>query len=129
MPTTVAADAGCAKADDVCRRVAALEPSLPIRPPLVHGQQTPCLTGTPVRCLPYVHVLSGWHMLTETAVTPWLAQHERIELRERGCFGLWNDDGGASKWVESWGGPPPSAAHLIATTQCSAKLLTWHPEV
>ena len=104
-----------------------LKPSLPIYPPFDAQQSTPCLGSV---CLPAVHVLTGWHMLSpEDGVRPFLARHPQIEIRERGCFNLWgSSDAGAEAWVRSWGGPPADASTLVATTACSTKILTWHPE-
>ena len=119
----------CPTNDDLCRRVAVIEPSLPIHPPFVDGQRNPCIDHKGrLHCLPSVHLISGWHMLTDEALTPWLSASPAVQVRNAGCFNLWDDDDGARKWAAGWGGPPPNASHLIMTTACSAKLLTWHPE-
>ena len=114
----------CSAHDDLCRRIQALEPTLPIRPPLLHGRATPCLTDSV--CLPGVHILSGWHMLEEDGIKPWFAQHPQVEVRSGGCFNLWRDHNGALQWVESFGSI--NASMLMATSNCASKQLTWHPE-
>jgi hypothetical protein len=122
------ADASRCGTDHICRRVHRLEPSLPVFPSFDPAFATPCIS--PECCIPAVHVLSGWHMLSpDDGLRPYMLQHPQIVVRERGCFNLWGtSDAGAAEWVRSWGGPPANTTALLATTACSAKVLTWHPE-
>jgi hypothetical protein len=105
----------------------AMEPTLPIAPPLLPSSQSlnPCIeTGNGTRCLPYVHVISGWHMFSEEAFG-WFRHVKQFETRGGPtCFADWKTDAGGSEWVHSWGGPPSSGAVLLA--HCD-KLLSWYP--
>jgi hypothetical protein len=117
----------------LCRRISALEPSLPIHPPFDASRRTPCImpaAGSSAVCLPAVHVLSGWHMLGEDSIWPWFQKHPQVEVRgsASGCFNFWRHADGAAKWVEGWRRSPPSPSTLTVSLACSAKQLTWHPE-
>ncbi|KAL1510475.1 hypothetical protein AB1Y20_006780 [Prymnesium parvum] len=116
----------CGEATDLCARVHALEPTLPIAPAFLPAYRTPCLTigGTPV-CLPAVHVISGWHMLDEAALG-FLKQVPQLERRSGSCFDDWPNDGGAARWVSSWGGPLAGGKDALLMTHCN-KLLSWYP--
>lgn len=116
--------------DDVCRRVAAMEPYLPIAPPFMPDSANPCIAprggvGPPV-CLPYVHIISGWHMFSDESLG-WLKKVKEIDTSRGGggCFDDWGEkDIGAERWVTSWGSAPPTGGMI--TTHCN-KLLTWYP--
>lgn len=115
--------------DEACRRVSFMEPALPIAPPFMQSFANPCIASsaaqTPPICLPYVHVVSGWHMFSEEALG-WVKQLKQLESRSgrEGCFDDWGDDAGAASWVAGWGGPP--ATDRVIMTHCN-KLLTWYP--
>ena len=113
----------CPSNDTVCARVHAMEPSLPIRPTFSSKAVNPCieLPGGTLRCLPYVHVISGWHMFSEEALG-WLKKVKQLETRGGGgCFDDWSGDDGGGRWVTSFGGMPSSDAAIM--THCN-KLLT-----
>ena len=122
---------GCAAGDVVCRRVQAFEPSLPLHPSFSPDILNPCIASSATRqmvCLPYVHVIAGWHMFSDEALS-WLRHIKQIEVRNgAGCFDDWahGDDGGGSKWVTSWGGPPNGGASSVLMAHCN-KLLGWYP--
>ena len=113
--------------DAVCAKVHAMEPTLPISPRFVDAkdQLNPCVeTSAGMRCLPYVHVISGWHMFSEESLG-WLKHVKQLETKGgSGCFADWNDDAGGAKWSSSFGGPPSSGA--VYLTHCN-KLLSWYP--
>ena len=113
-------------------RVQALEPKLPILPDFLESQKNPCLSLSHPRrptCLPTVHVISGWHALTDEALMPWLGSVPGIEVRSGHCFGQWSGDDGILRWLDSFGGPPADTSTLLlAAGACSMKLLTWQPE-
>ena len=113
----------------VCRRVAAMEPTLPIAPPLVEDLLNPCIVppaGSPAgspECLPYVHVVSGWHMFADESLG-WLKRIKQIDVRNGdGCFDDWSENG-ATRWVKSFGGPPDTGKVIM--THCN-RLLSWYP--
>jgi len=60
----------------------------------------------------------------------WLKELTQVEVRSGVCFGQWTSDDGASRWANSWGGPPqdPSKVIVAGGGICGAKLLTWQPE-
>ena len=118
----------CPPSDTLCHRVHRLEPSLPLHVPFDSSTRNPCIVHSEgTSCLPAVHLLTGWQMLAEDAILPWLEKHlDQIEMRgSPGCFNLWRNDGGLS-WVKAWPAVADSRLHL--TVDCAAKLLTWHPE-
>jgi hypothetical protein len=110
-----------------CQRVKATEPQLPINPSFVPSWLNPCIdrgAGAAPQCLPFVHVISGWHMFSEEALG-WLKKMKQIEPKSGGgCFDDWSGDEGAAKWVSSFGRPPASDAVIL--THCN-KLLSWYP--
>ena len=108
--------------DAVCRLVHALEPTLPILPDFAPGAASPCLKGTST-CLPYVHVVSGWHMFSEEALG-FLRKASQLDVRSGACFDDWQGDEGGGRWPYSFG-PPPAPGRAIVT-HCN-KLLTWYP--
>ena len=127
LTTSMALTSPSRCADDVCRRVHAMEPALPITPPFLTQYQNPCFVpdGTSKTvCLPAVHIISGWHMLDESALG-FLKAHPLLESRGGGCFDDWGDDTGGGRWAIGWGGPPKGEARLILT-HCN-KLLGWYP--
>jgi len=102
-----------------------MEPGLPIRPQFSKDFVNPCveMAGKTV-CLPYVHVISGWHMFSSESLG-WLKNVKQLEMRGGGgCFDDWDGDQGGNKWAQSWGGPPASGA--VITAHCD-KLLSWYP--
>ena len=115
----------CAAGDAVCERVRAMEPSLPIHPTFMADSLNPCVeTSSGPRCLPYVHVISGWHMFSEEALG-WLKQVKTLEARGgSGCFADWQSDAGGGQWAQSWGKPPIGGGVILA--HCN-KLLSWYP--
>ena len=102
-----------------------MEPTLPIHPTLVPGLLNPCIEAGQPKCLPYVHVVSGWHMFSEEALG-WLKKLKAVDMRSGlGCFDDWGEgDEGAAKWVSSFGTPPTTDTVIIS--HCN-KLLTWYP--
>ena len=135
MPTTgdvrimrYASEERCDASDELCHRVHRLEPTLPIHPPFEPARATPCILDTSV-CLPAVYVLSGWHMLAEDGIQPWFQQHPSAAVEnEAGCFNMWRRDDEAVRWVQSWRATPNNATVYKVATECSLKMLTWHPE-
>jgi hypothetical protein len=116
---------GCPTGDATCARVLAMEPGLPIRPQFSKDFVNPCveMAGKTV-CLPYVHIISGWHMFSSESLG-WLKNVKQLEMRGGGgCFDDWDGDQGGNKWAQSWGGPPASGA--VITAHCD-KLLSWYP--
>lgn len=115
------ADAARCAGDAVCELVHAMEPSLPIRPPLLPKAVNPCIQSA---CLPAVHAISGWHTFSEEALG-WLNKDPRVEVRGGGgCFDDWKDDGGGGSWTTSFGAAPANGKLMLA--HCN-KLLTWYP--
>ena len=121
---------GDARAQDTCRRVHAMEPTLPIRPQFLpeSEQLSPCIArkgGGDPACLPSVHVISGWHMFADESLG-FLEHVPGIEVRSsKSCFDDWDDDSGGGRWVESFGGPLRSKSGLMIT-HCN-RLLSWYP--
>ena len=121
---------GCPPNEGACPLVAAMEPTLPVHPTLMSNSLNPCIiedgaSAQSPKCLPYVHIISGWHMFSDESLG-WLKKLKAIETRTGlGCFDDWgeNDDGGR-KWVSSFGKPPPT--DTVIMTHCN-KLLTWYP--
>lgn len=106
-----------------------------------------------VVCRPYIHVISGWHMLSDEALG-FLKLLKQIEVRGGGCeqckclrlpsahrlhsrrmsaptdfahagFDDWDGDEGSYRWVSSFGGVPREAGGMLLT-HCN-KLLGWYP--
>ena len=115
------ADASRCGDSEVCARVHAMEPTLPIAPTFMEEHATPCIAGeaggTPT-CLPYVHVISGWHMFDDAALG-FLKDVPQLESRGGGCFDDWGDDGGGLRWVKGWGGPPKSGSKALLMAHCN----------
>ena len=101
-----------------------MEPSMPIYPKFSSAFLNPCVETTQKTiCLPYVHIISGWHMFSEESLG-WLKHVKQLEVRGGGgCFDDWTGDSGRG-WTQSWGGPPQSGAVIM--THCN-KLLGWYP--
>ena len=99
---------------------------MPISPPFSSGSLNPCVatsTGA-LKCLPYVHVISGWHMFDSESLG-WLKHVKALETRGGGgCFADWANDAGGGSWAASFGGPPSSDSVIMA--HCN-KLLSWYP--
>ena len=115
------ADASRCGDSEVCARVHAMEPTLPIAPTFMEEHATPCIAGeaggTPT-CLPYVHVISGWHMFDDAALG-FLKDVPQLESRGGGCFYDWGYDGGGLRWVKGWGGPPKSGSKALLMAHCN----------
>ena len=103
-----------------------MEPRLPIAPAFEPSLTNPCIkisTGQLI-CLPFIHLISGWHMFSDEALG-FLKRLKEVEVRGgTGCFDDWEPDAGSARWVESFGGAP-STDRLIMT-HCN-KLLQWYP--
>ena len=80
---------------------------MPIYPKFSSAFLNPCVETTQKTiCLPYVHIISGWHMFSEESLG-WLKHVKQLEVRGGGgCFDDWTGDSGRG-WTQSWGGPPP----------------------
>ena len=131
-------DAACSA--QRCKLVKGMEPTLPMSPTFMAGQLNPCLASTAgtmglplslpasngAHCLPYVHIVSGWHMFSDEALG-WLKKVKALEQRGgMGCFDDWgDDDAGGKRWMESWGKQPADGSAVILA-HCN-KLLTWYP--
>ena len=114
------------QSDATCLRVHDMEPSLPIAPSFMPAYKNPCFESgsNPPVCLPFVHIISGWHMFSDEALG-FLKVVKQVEMRGGdGCFDDWEGDGGSSKWVASFGGVP--SADRVIMTHCN-KLLSWYP--
>ena len=113
----------CNVTDAVCLLVQNMEPALPLGSVFLPNQLNPCVRAT--SCLPYVHVISGWHTFSDEALA-WLRQIKAIEQRSGSCFDDWGEsDEGGQKWFHSWG-KGPAAGDSVLLTHCN-KLLTWYP--
>eukprot|EP00965_Chrysotila_dentata_P249618 6208986-Pleurochrysis_carterae.AAC.2 len=121
--TAMATAAAAACASEACTRARAMEPLMPVVS-FMDTLKNPCIatSGRP-QCLPFVHVISGWHMFSDEALG-FLKGVKEIDVRNGGCFDDWADDQGAADWVTKWGGPPPNDGLILA--HCN-KLLTWYP--
>lgn len=126
----------CPAGNDVCRRVHALEPTLPIRPTFDTSHATPCIVASDVvdgcAALPAVHVLAGWHMLTDDVKGFFFKSaiySDRLDIRpDHACFNMWRTSADALRWVQTWGRRPMSNSTLMVTDSCGSKVMTWQPE-
>ena len=113
------------KFDEVCSRVAAMEPIMPINPSYT-AAANPCvasLIGVQPHCLPLIYVISGWHMFSDESLG-WLKTIDGVETRSGPCFDDWPDDSGAARWVRAWEPMPQEGRVILA--HCN-KLLSWYP--
>ena len=120
----------CPAEDSVCLRAHALEPQLPVLPAFNTSRRTgrnPCLElesttgGKREACLPGATVLSAWHSLAEPAIASLLGAQPAVRLVRGACFGTWQEDEGAARWVRSFGAPERGT---LLVQQCES-LLQW----
>ena len=101
----------------VCSAVHELEPTLPIAPRFESTSQ-PCVTDGSGRthCLPSLMVLPAWNALADNS--PLTTTMSGLTTAG-GCFGRWDVDAGAARWVRNQKSEP--ALHM-----CSPSLM-WYP--